>query len=326
MSNETELATAEYTPCYLAFLDIMGFKKLVEDRCKVASLVGLINSLAAHETREPDPQRGMFFHRRDSDTDQVKTWMLQVRPFSDSIVLFMPAETRGLSWLLGKVRYLHDSVVSMGYVMRGAVVIDDMYWDDSWSSASGSAGSQDASASAGRSTNQASFITVGPAMVEAYELENEKAVFPRIILRDDLVEHIKSNKTLPDHSRNKTVDGRATAFPLTSGNDLALMDFMKQDDDGWYFFHVLSKHMYRQGEGKPVINTTKPDGENFIICQHDRVEHVEWMRNVGTFIAQKLAEHKADACYAKYRWFARYYNRSLGDLALPKLDFEDETS
>lgn len=241
MSDETQGDTIQYTECYLAFLDILGMKKLVQDSSKAASLVGLLNSLAAHETREADPWRSMIFSRRDPVTNDVRTWTLQVRPFSDSIVLFVPTESQGLSWLLGKVRYLHDSVLPLGYAMRGAVVIGGMYWDDSWSNVS---------ADANAANPRVGYITLGPAIVEAYLLENERVNFPRIAFSEALVAHVERlGNVVPDHSLSMNGE---RAFPLTSGSPATshrtLSDFIQEDEDGMRFFHVLSEHMHRQGK------------------------------------------------------------------------------
>ncbi|HOZ50175.1 MAG TPA: hypothetical protein PLO37_13945 [Candidatus Hydrogenedentes bacterium] len=333
MGHENQAASVYYTECYLAFLDILGFRNLVDDSTRdpelAASLVGLISGLADHESREPDPWRGVLLERKGPDTGKIRTWVLQVRTFSDSIVLFVPTESQGLSWLLGKVRYLHDEVISLGYLMRGAVVIGGMYWDDSWSDTRIASEEHDVSVPAGRHTNQTSFITIGPAMVEAYELENERAIYPRIIFSDCLVKHIGPiNHISPDLSLNKSVDPGKKAFPLTSGStattDVTLMHFMKRDTDGWWFFHVLSEKMHRQRQGRAVIDTTSADGKRFITYQHDALSHDDWMQRVHGFLERRLKEHEGKPAYAKYRWFAGYYNRSLGGVLLPQLEARED--
>jgi len=315
MTNTNQTATVQYTECYLAFLDIMGVKTLVEDSSKAASLVGLVNSLASHETRGLDPWRSMIFTGTDPATGNIRAWTLQVRPFSDCIVLFVPTETQGLSWLLEKVRYLHDSVISMGFTMRGAVVINGMYWDNSWSEMSSSPVGQTAKVHNRAQDEKISYITLGPAIVEAYLLESKRAIYPRIIFSDKLVAHI-------DTSCKR-------AFPLTSGDPSTshrpLRDFLQKDDDGTVFFHVLSKHMDRQGEGRPVIDATTGAGKRFITYQYDRISNEEWMRQVHAFLQRKLEEYKGESLYDKYHWFARYYNRSATELSLPQLAFEEDT-
>lgn len=329
MTGASQTATVQYTECYLAFLDIMGVKKLVEDSSKAASLVGLVNSLASHETRGVDPWRSMIFKGTDPTTGNIRTWTLQVRPFSDCIVLFVPTETQGLSWLLGKVRYLHDSVISMGYMMRGAVVINGMYWDDSWSEISSPPLGQTASVHCETQDEKKSYITLGPAIVEAYLLESGRAIYPRIIFSDKLVAHIDTSDNIsPDHSLDRNADRKKRAFPLTSGDPstshLTLRDFVQKDTDGMSFFHVLSEHMDRQGEGRPVIDTTTGAGKRFIAYQYDRISNEEWMQQVRGFLQRKLEEHKGKPLYAKYRWFARYYNGSAAGFSLAQLEVKED--
>ena len=349
MSNEEQPITVEYTECYLAFLDILGFSTLVDESTRnpdlFASLVGLINGLAEHETREMDPWRSMIFSRKDPATGVVRTWTLQVRAFSDSIVLFVPTATQGLSWLLGKIRYLHDAVVSLGYVMRGAVVINGMYWDDSWSEIiprsteevaakrgclhSLCGPRKDAREPVQESCDKvktAAFITLGPAMVEAYNLENKVAIYPRILMSEDLFAHVTTIAQAPPEHSLQMADARNKTFPLTTGNTstntLTLLDFIREDEDKCHFFHVLSEHIHRSDEGTPVMEKTLNGGTKFVILRHDPITHEDWMKRIREFLEQKLVEHKGGACFAKYSWFARYYNQSLGALSLPQLDIE----
>lgn len=351
MNSNGQPISAEYTECYLAFLDILGFSALVDESTRdpdiLASLVGLINGLAEHETREVDPWRSMLFSRRDPTTGTVRTWTLQVRVFSDSVVLFVPTATQGLSWLLGKIRYLHDAVVSLGYVMRGAVVIGDMYWDDSWSEiVPGSVeelapkhgclqflrvnrkDAHDSGQESTRKVQTAAFITLGPAMVEAYSLESKRAIHPRILISEDLFTHVTTNaQTPPEHSL-QMADARNKTFPLTTGNTstnaLTLLDFILKDEDGCHFFHVLSEHIHRRDEGTPVMERTLDGGKKFVLHRHDPIGHEEWMDKMRVFLEQRLAEHKEGTCYGKYLWFARYYNRSVGGLSLPRLEIEED--
>lgn len=59
--------------------------------------------------------------------------------------------------------------------------------------------------------------------------------------------------------------------------------------------------------------------------QHDPVSHEAWMLRVHGFLESKLEEHKGQGPYAKYRWFAKYYNRSRGTLPLPELEVEEDS-
>lgn len=109
MTNSDSTQAVDYTECYVAFLDILGFKDLVR-RSKAsadlrATLVRILRTAATlsetyHSIRTIE----------DAVSEHFKT---QIRAFSDSVILFIPTKTNALADLLRKVRYLHDRFLEL---------------------------------------------------------------------------------------------------------------------------------------------------------------------------------------------------------------------
>lgn len=161
----------------------------------------------------------MDFSKLDSGVKDTypkgKKYPFQTRFFSDSAVLFMPEDRGDISQFLFLVRYVHDQAVRYNFCLRGAVTIDDMYWDPEWSNGY-----------AGQST-----ITVGPGIIEAHELESEVAVYPQIIIEPKLYDWVNANG--------------CEIFPFVKSEQRNLCDYFLADFDGQYFLDILHPDVQR---------------------------------------------------------------------------------
>ena len=138
--------------CYVAFLDIMGFAKLVENNTSEFVLKYLTNLKDVNRVY-------------DSITPNVNSSI-----FSDTIALYTTTVgdvKEDLTRYLGFLRYVNSlqyhSITApnlKGLPLRGAVTKGEFY------------------------SNQED-ILFGKAWVEAYNLEREKAIFPRVIVKKE---------------------------------------------------------------------------------------------------------------------------------------------
>jgi len=136
---------------------------------------------------------------------------VQSRFFSDSIVIFMKENPGDLAQLFFMIRYLQDRLWEKGICLRGAVTLGEMYWSE---------GEKD--------------VTLGPALVEAYKIESESAIHPRILVSDQLYQYIDVNK--PD----------AEPFGLYG----PMEGLIRLDSDKRFFLDLLNEQITRARDEK----------------------------------------------------------------------------
>jgi hypothetical protein len=255
----------------------MGVRSLVKKCGEVPDLYRKIIE-ALQETKDIGP---FFSERRDKETKEVKRWVLQVQAFSDCVVLFIPTQSKMLSWMLASIRRLHDRLLELNVPLRGGITVGGMHWDDNWSLEN-------------PATPSSAPIAFGPGLVAAYDLENSVAVYPRILISDDLVGSLKEAGI------------QANAFPLGIGS---LRDYCRQDFDGLYHFDVLHPDIDRK-EVESIENKVI-DGEPLTIYNRRNIPLDQWYAKVRDFIQNGLAEVKGEKLQAKFRWLARYYDSAV---------------
>jgi len=310
-----------YTECFVAFIDILGFKSLVKasqsDPTLVATLVTALNRIAL------DTPQSTFTKAQHNDAGSLpryKTWVLQVRPFSDCICLFLPTEAGRLTWLLRSVRYIHDRMLELGVCIRGAITIGGMYWDDTWGGTTSALTNKlidQQFKTVGQSPPQSPLerepsdvlyqagtagfpITLGPGLVEAYELENSAAVYPRVIASASLAHYLFQN-------------GTESAFPLTSPSPedlgIPLREFFQTSEDGLQFLHFLHERIDRQ-DTERIKRQTNADGTTTWRWEHRTTSWSEVLALANDLADTQLNGKLPDAVLAKYGWLKNYATRS----------------
>lgn len=307
----------EYTECFVAFIDLWGFKKLVQASEKepqtLATLVSALNRIALDA-----PQSTHTKAQRDEEGQLVgyRTWVLQVRPFSDCICLFIPTAAGRLPWLLSSIRYIHDRMLELGVCVRGAVTIGGMFWDDSWGaippeiqkqlrdqqfrrfgqSPPEEMPKQDDPRLVYAAGAQGFPITLGPGLVEAYGLESGKAGYPRVIASESL------QKYLLQH-------GGERAFPLTSpspeDSGIPIRTFFRTDTDGIQFLDVLHAKVARQ-DTERITREQHPDGTTTWRWEQKTTSGQEIARLARALAEKALMEPLPDEIKAKYERLRDY--------------------
>ena len=311
---------AQYTECFVAFIDLLGFKDLVKksetDPAMIATLAKALNRIALDT-----PQSTHAKVQRDQAGQPVgyKTCVLQVRPFSDCVCLFVPTAAERLPWLLRSVRYIHDRMLELGICIRGAITIGWMYWDDTWGATppalheklcnqqfNGQSPSQTNS-----QNNQSDVlyqadaggfpITFGPALVEAYTLEQEKARYPRVIASANLVQYLRKN-------------GSAPAFPLTAPSSadsgIPVSEFFRRDSDDVRFLDLLHEKIERK-DTERITQEVNADGTKTWRWEHRTTSWSDVVR-----LAKELADSKLEELervHEKYVWLKSYAAESAGN-------------
>lgn len=149
------MAEAQYTQYYIAFLDILGFKNLVNDPERTCQ--DILNVYEFVGERHKD-----FFTGEDENVRNS----VKMRIMSDSICLYVEANTRNALHLLMAycVAFQHDLLImSPSIFVRGGISLGGMYVKED--------------------------IIFGPALTDAYLLEEKNAKVPRIIIRKKTLDY-----------------------------------------------------------------------------------------------------------------------------------------
>ena len=286
--NETN---SNYEECYVAFLDLMGVRRLV----KACETDGQRYQKVITALRETSDISAFKSSTRDLNTGELKNWKLQVQAFSDCVVLFIPTETRALSWILASVRRLNDKLLRLEIPVRGGITIGGMHWDAAWSNSE-------------KNSEPATPLAFGPGLVEAYTLEDETAVYPRILMSNKLVDYIRDNNL--------------KSFPFSS---YPLKIFCRQDMDGLFHLDLLHEHVNRKDVTDRITQQDK-HGHQSVRYVFDETLFVEWLQQVRTFILEQLQKVNGEKLKSKYLWLARYHNATVRrfDKGSKITIFEDE--
>jgi hypothetical protein len=150
-----------YRKAVVTFLDVLGFKHLVETRSP-EDILKILKAVKRFTAGDQDP-------REDKEFNAFTTM------FSDCVVRVRPIDTAANKRFPIGIPYyeivdlLHAQceLINLGILVRGAVTFGDIYFDAE--------------------------SVFGPALVDAYNLESKLALYPRIVISSDLLMGIREN-------------------------------------------------------------------------------------------------------------------------------------
>lgn len=240
------MINVSYKQRYVAFLDLMGFKNLVNQSAEDQAVLNNINRALSYIGRmQHDNYNGMM-----PMADLGK----QVTAFSDSIVISYDALMPGGGFhVLMDLVYICNDLLGIGIPVRGGVTVGQLIHDE-----------------------QKCF---GPAMVEAYLMESEKAHVPRIIINENV---IKYDLSRPGEANTVKYEAEylKSIIKKDPGDGLLFLDYMKQ----WNDFD------------EPEIY------DNYITRTRE-------------FIIRCLNMYAHnDRLYPKYEWLKWYYNETVSEV------------
>ncbi|MGF6234739.1 hypothetical protein ABIE02_000844 [Leclercia sp. 1548] len=161
---------------YVAFIDILGFKDIVEQEKSNQFDKGLLTKLYACHL-----QCGEIF----------KEFHIDIVQFSDSIVISKPFSVDSFEQFIKAVSSYQKMLLKSGFLCRGGIALNKHYSD--------------------------SGFIFSPALIEAYNVESKKAIYPRIVISEDLMELLFPTKNIPE--------------------------FLCKEYDGLYFVNYVSNEM-----------------------------------------------------------------------------------
>lgn len=161
----------KYEKRLIAFVDFLGFKKMIEESEKNEWRTGEIYT-AIHD---------IYMVLWDYLANSPGNTTLRITHFSDSVVMSCVLdEVEDVVLIIRHLRYIQQKLAEEhSMLIRGAITIGNLIHDD--------------------------HILMGPAMVEAYNMESHVALYPRIIVSDmakqvwDKCTHLLQVDNAPDN-------------------------------------------------------------------------------------------------------------------------------
>jgi hypothetical protein len=229
-----------YRRSVFTFIDILGFRQIAE-KGKPEDIKELLETLQ----REAKPD--------DKIADDLEMSFLT---FSDSTVRVVPLDSKsnkkfpgGILWqeLLSLV-FLQSRMVRQGCFIRGGLTVDDIYIDNG--------------------------MVFGPAIIKAYTLESEFAVYPRIVVDPAVFPLFEKEPLLKHHDTDTEWE--------------YLQKVIRRDSDGLYFVDYISG----------ILTEFDEEGMEF-----------EFLATHKEIVLENAAAHKGlNKVAAKYLWLANYHN------------------
>ncbi len=279
MSKYSSIAI--YEKRIVAFLDILGFSTMIEDskvdttlRARIKNAMEIIYRVKEEYSNEKGYEQATG---------------VRVTTFSDSIVISYPANKQdGLFLLLISIIHLQLELGALGIMIRGGIAVGDIYHD-------------------GR-------MVFGPAMNEAYKLENKKAVYPRVVITKDTL--------------LKGIDGTADHSPYGLKYDLEDIyecvknkDYEDDSKSNLYFVDFLTKADEITDYGDEYYDWLK----RFRVAVVDGLNRYS-KSNEGNKNLSKEEKKTYKGIFKKYRWMLKYWNSVLmdDDAYFPVTDIDQE--
>lgn len=232
----------------IAFVDVLGFRALVQRA--FADDDELLKRL--HRMLRVT-KYAVFASSDIPELEILKRVMspyLQATAFSDSIIISDAWEggALALDLVASSASLLSSLLLQEGILCRGAIAKGRAIHDE--------------------------HVVLGTGVVAAYELERQVAVFPRIVIADDLV---------------------SEAERLT-------LCRVKTDSDGFRFIDA-----FYQFSGVHQVAAEAMLGKP----RHSAVPQVDSFAQIRAIVMQGLTENEKPSILVKYRWLARQFNEAV---------------
>ena len=219
------MSNNNYQLRYVAFLDLMGFKDMVQQSVEDQKILNNINrALRYIRKMQHDNYHGIL-----SMAELGK----QVTAFSDSIVISYDATMPGGGFhVLMDLVYICNDLLGIGILVRGGVTVGRLIHDKQ--------------------------ICFGPAMVEAYLMESKKADFPRILIDRKVIEY---DLHMPGRANTIKYEAKYLAGIIRKDprDKLLFLDYMKQWGE---FDEPEIYNAYMERAGKYIIRNLKMHKKN----------------------------------------------------------------
>jgi hypothetical protein len=242
--------------CIVAFIDLLGFKKIVQQSSNHNTILKLLHSfksmseysLKTDASKEGDT-KSPFLHP-------------MITVFSDNIVISYPIEVGTydsiLHDLLNRILQIAQQALENDFLIRGGVAKGFLYHKNG--------------------------VAFGDALVKAYELESEHAIYPRVLISQEIIS---------DYEKSSEFQRRLEL--LDKGNSQLIQKRLKEelytiDTDGQY---VLNYIYYL------VLFSRMSDSTKFHLYNGKIITNIE------SFLKKKKLKE-----LSKWQWIKYYFDKS----------------
>ena len=237
-----------YEPRIVAFLDVLGWADAISASTvspEVTQKLGIaMKGLSVHAD--------MVAWQRKQDLPGGWPGDPMLTHFSDSLLISFSADLHARSSLEMTLTSVIQTLMIHGLLARGAICLGPLIHREA--------------------------LAYGPAMVDAYKLEKNEAIVPRIILDRPLA----------------TLWGPGERVQDREGKLLGYVQRWRQDDDGWYFFDHFSNPYGTFSFNEEMLSSAL----------------ISYMNKWRELITANLVDNRMQpSVLRKYVWLARYFNR-----------------
>ncbi len=276
---------AHYEERIIAFVDILGAKDLIKnDPSNILDLICHLSTYGAEGGLMQAYPKTLFA----SKSNHRENWLkFDVATFSDSIAISFPLLTSDNKSNLENLRALcigltlvYVEAFSKKILLRGSITKGSLY--HKWNT------------------------IIGEALVNAYEMEQKIAFYPRIILSKEIEEFIEVHN-IPSQEEVIFHDGEK----LTTGKidyKVRLPTNISADDGfsylNWLHWFTLQEKITGEIDGIPSI---------------DLEVNLKAIESIKNLIEKQLRSLQAEpAVLIKWQWIACYFNDEMLKQKLPK--------
>lgn len=243
-----------YRRSLFTFIDILGFRE-ISQKSKPEDIKSLLE----------------IFKRNAMPNEQIASDMeMSFLTFSDCTIRIVPIESTsnqrfasGILWNeLWSLVHLQAEMVRKECFIRGGLTIDDIYVDNS--------------------------MVFGPAIIKAYSLESEFAVYPRIVVDPEVFALFEREPLLKRHDTEIEWE--------------YLMQLIRRDSDGLYFVDYVSG----------ILSEFDDEGMEFVFLGQHK----------AAILKNAVAHKGLNKIAAKYLWLANYHNTVVKEISPDHFAFQ----
>ncbi len=274
-TNMKEPSARDAVPCVVSFLDIMGYKKFIETEGKDVVLFHAVSdSVSKARTRV----EGLSPEKKIQGA-------ITCRAFSDNIAISCgyhphpknPDECEDnmiaiLAVLSIQAEVQMDLLADHGLLSRGGTALGDYYVDDGF--------------------------VFGKGLVDAYELENKKAKFPRMLVSRGLVEELQKSIAEAGRAHKDETPPEAVMRRILAGDN----------PDEMYVDYIPAGQM----NGSLFPERSQSPDPRLLMDRH------YW--GVMKAVTGNIDDIRTDpGNWGKYAWAIAYHNRTVEKMRCGKL-------
>jgi len=210
---------------YIAYFDILGYEQKIRDH---GGAVKLANFLSGHIKHYK-----ALVNQLNNTTlvlgDEARKIDIKMKVFSDNFILCSTANWKALATF---VIYIQRGFVANNVFMRGSLCYGELYFEDEF--------------------------VCGQGIIDAYKIENEVAIFPRIVIDDSYVKaaicsrKLQKNNTISENEAIQWVDKVSSYTVDFDGNKF--LDYLKFEQQ---YYLDFKNDGYTNAAVKNLLNEHK---------------------------------------------------------------------